>query len=243
MRYFIELSYNGGAYSGWQRQPNATTIQEVIEKALSVLLRTTTPIVGAGRTDAGVHASFYVAHFEYDSDSIDTQWLEYKMNILLPHDIAIQKIYEVSPMMHARFNATQREYTYVIEQRKNPFTRHIAWQNTIELDVEKMNQAAKYLVATEDFTTFAKLGSDNKTNICHVTLAEWSYRPDGSLIFTIRADRFLRNMIRAIVGTLVDVGRGRYSLVEFQDIVDSRDLSRASTGAPAQGLFLSDITY
>ncbi|MFI3248939.1 MAG: tRNA pseudouridine(38-40) synthase TruA [Rikenellaceae bacterium] len=243
MRYFIELNYNGGAYSGWQRQPNATTIQGVIEKAISVLLRTPIDIVGAGRTDAGVHASFYVAHFDFEGDPIDTKWLVYKMNILLPYDIAVQKIYEVSSMMHARFNATEREYTYVIEQRKNPFTRHISWQYTIDLDVDKMNNAAWYLLTVEDFTTFAKLGSDNKTNICHVRHAQWHYREDGALIFTIRADRFLRNMIRAIVGTIVDVGRGRYSIEEFREIVEARDLARSSTGAPAQGLLLSDIKY
>ncbi len=243
MRYFIELSYNGGAYSGWQRQPNATTIQGVIEKALSVLLRTPTDVVGAGRTDAGVHASFYVAHFEHEGDQINTQWLVYKMNILLPHDVAIQKIYEVSPMQHARFNAIEREYTYVIEQRKNPFTRHISWQYTVELDIEKMNVAAGYLVGYDDFTTFAKLGSDNKTNICDVRYAKWRVREDGALTFTIRADRFLRNMIRAVVGTIVDVGRGRYSLEEFREIVEAKDLARSSTGAPARGLFLSDIKY
>ncbi len=243
MRYFIELNYNGGAYSGWQRQPNATTVQGVVEKALSVLLRNQTDVVGAGRTDAGVHASFYVAHFEYEGQQIDTEWLVYKMNILLPHDVAVQKIYEVSSMMHARFNAIEREYTYVIEQRKNPFTRHISWQYTINLDVEKMNEAASYLLDYDDFTTFAKLGSDNKTNICDVRHAEWEYRPDGALVFTIRADRFLRNMIRAIVGTIVDVGRGRYTLEEFREIVEAKDLARSSTGAPAQGLFLSNIKY
>lgn len=243
MRYFIELNYNGGAYSGWQRQPNATTVQGVVEKALSVLLRNQTDVVGAGRTDAGVHASFYVAHFEYEGQPIDTEWLVYKMNILLPHDVAVQKIYEVSSMMHARFNAIEREYTYVIEQRKNPFTRHISWQYTIDLDVKKMNKAASYLLDYDDFTTFAKLGSDNKTNICDVRHTEWEYRPDGALVFTIRADRFLRNMIRAIVGTIVDVGRGRYTLEEFREIVEAKDLARSSTGAPAQGLFLSNIKY
>ncbi len=243
MRYFIELNYNGSAYSGWQRQPNATTVQGVIEKTLAILLRTPTDVVGAGRTDAGVHASFYVAHFDYDGDPIDTQWLVYKMNIILPHDIAVQKIYEVSDMMHARFGASEREYTYVIEQRKNPFTRHISWQYFVDLDIEKMNIAASYLLTYDDFTTFAKLGSDNKTNICDVRHAEWSYRADGSLIFTICADRFLRNMIRAVVGTIIDVGRGKYSLKEFREIVEAKDLARSSTGAPAQGLFLSNIKY
>ncbi len=242
MRFFIELSYNGGAYSGWQRQPNAITIQEVVEKALSVLLRHDVAVVGAGRTDAGVHASHYVAHFESDG-VVDCEWLTYKMNILLPYDIAVKSIYEVAPDLHARFSATLREYTYIIEPRKNPFTRHTSWQFTQPLDIKQMNDAASMLIGEHDFTTFAKLGSDNKTNICRVTLAEWSVESDGSLHFTIRANRFLRNMIRAVVGTLVDVGKGRYSVEQFREIFESQELSRCSTGAPAQGLFLSDIKY
>lgn len=239
----MELRYNGAGYSGWQRQPNTSTVQETLERALSLLLRTETPIVGAGRTDAGVHASHYVAHFECDNTEIDTQWLTYKLNIILPHDIAIKRIYPVAEDMHARFNAIEREYTYIIETKKNPFTRHTSWQYTVELDLEKMNQAAEYLIKQEDFTTFAKLGSDNKTNICDVRVAEWQRNDDGSLVFTIQANRFLRNMIRAIVGTLVDVGRGRYTPEQFNELIEARDLSRASTGAPAQGLFLSNVKY
>ncbi len=202
-------------------------------------------MVGAGRTDSGVHASYYVAHFDYHNEAkpIDTQWLTYKLNIILPHDIAIKSIREVTPELHARFNAKEREYTYIIEPQKNPFTRHTSWQYSAKLDLEKMNEAASYLLKTDDFTTFAKLGSDNKTNICDVRLARWVAEEDGRLVFTIRADRFLRNMIRAVVGTLVDVGRGRYSVADFQAIVDSRDLARSSSSAPAQGLFLSGITY
>ncbi|MFI3305214.1 MAG: tRNA pseudouridine(38-40) synthase TruA [Rikenellaceae bacterium] len=247
MRYFIELSYNGTNYCGWQRQPDAPTVQESIEKALSILLRTTTPIVGAGRTDTGVHASFYVAHFDFegktDDKPLDPKWLTYKLNILLPHDIAIQRIYEVAAEAHARFDATERQYTYIIEPHKNPFTRHTSWQYNTALDIEKMNLAAEYLSRHTDFTTFAKLGSGNATNICDVREARWERQPSGALHFTIRADRFLRNMIRAIVGTLVDVGRGRYTPEEFNSLVEQRDLSKASTGAPAQGLFLSNVKY
>lgn len=245
MRYFIELNYNGGAYCGWQRQPNAKTVQECIEKALSMLLRESIEIVGAGRTDSGVHASYYVAHFDYENETkpIDCEWLKYKLNIVLPHDIAITTVREVSDELHARFSALEREYTYVIETQKNPFTRHTSWQFFAPLDIDKMNEAAHYLLSVEDFTTFAKLGSDNKTNICDVRHAKWVLQDGGKIIFTIRADRFLRNMIRAVVGTLVDVGRGRYSVADFQAIVDSRDLSRSSSSAPAQGLFLSDIEY
>lgn len=239
----MELRYNGAAYSGWQRQPNAPTVQETLERALSLLLRTETPIVGAGRTDAGVHASHYVAHFESENSELDAHWLRYKLNIILPRDIAIKRIYPVADDLHARFNATEREYTYIIETDKNPFTRHISWQYNVELDIEAMNRAAEYLLSHDDFTTFAKLGSDNKTNICDVRVAEWQRRDDGTLVFTIRSNRFLRNMIRAIVGTLVDVGRGKYSPEEFNQIIEARDLNRASTGAPAQGLFLSDVKY
>ncbi len=243
MRYFIELSYNGTNYCGWQRQPDAPTVQESIEKALSTLLRTTTPIVGAGRTDTGVHASFYVAHFDHEGDAIDPQWLTYKLNILLPHDIAVKRIYEVSAESHARFDAKEREYTYIIEPHKNPFTRHTSWQYNAPLNIEAMNRAAEYLTTHRDFTTFAKLGSGNTTNICDVRYARWEVQESGALHFTIRADRFLRNMIRAIVGTLVDVGRGKYTPEKFDTLIAAKDLSKASTGAPAQGLFLSDVKY
>ena len=162
---------------------------------------------------------------------------------MLPHDIAIKRIYRVADTLHARFDAKEREYTYLLSPVKAPFLRHTAWIYYIPLDVERMNEAAKVLLTTSDFTTFAKLNSNNKTNICRVTHAEWVVESDGTLRFTIRADRFLRNMVRSIVGTLVDVGRGRYSVAEFADIVASRNLSRASGGAPPQGLFLSNVTY
>jgi tRNA pseudouridine38-40 synthase len=242
MRYFIELQYDGGAYCGWQRQPEQPTVQGVIEDALTKLMRRPTEIVGAGRTDTGVNASFYVAHFDSE-EAIDCKHIAHKLNAMLAHDIAIKRIYEVADDLHARFDAIEREYTYLLSPVKSPFRRHSAWICYYQLDVEKMNEAAKILLATEDFTTFAKLNSNNKTNICHVSHAEWVVESDGTLRFTIRADRFLRNMVRAIVGTLVDVGRGRYTVEEFAEIVASRDLSRASSGAPPQGLFLSNVKY
>lgn len=242
MRYFIELQYDGAAYCGWQRQPNAPTIQGVIEDKLSLLLRRPTEIVGAGRTDTGVNASYYVAHLDSDI-TIDIEQLRYKLNKILPSDIAILGIREVSDTLHARFDAREREYTYLLTQRKSPFRRFTAWYYAADLDVEAMNAAAATLLNHEDFTSFAKLNSNNKTNICHITHARWEVEADGTLRFTIRADRFLRNMVRAIVGTLVDVGRGRYSVAEFEDIIRSRDLSRCSTGAPACGLFLSNVRY
>ena len=242
MRYFIELQYDGAAYCGWQRQPEQRTVQGVIEDALTKLLRHPTEIVGAGRTDTGVNASFYVAHFDTKTE-VDGKHLTYKLNAMLAQDIAIKRIYRVADDMHARFDAIEREYTYWLSPVKAPFRRHSAWIYYIPLDVEKMNEAAKILLETEDFTTFAKLNSNNKTNICNVTHAEWITEEDGTLRFTIRADRFLRNMVRAVVGTLVDVGRGRYTVEEFREIVEARDLSKASSGAPPQGLFLSNVKY
>ena len=241
MRYFIELSYDGAAYCGWQRQRDVATVQQTLETALTTLLRRDTETVGAGRTDTGVNASYYVAHFDAD-DVIDCRQLTAKLNRMLPPDIAIAAVHPVADEAHARFDAVEREYTYYITRRKDPFRRFSSWHYGVTLDVEAMNRAAVFLTTVDDFTSFAKLNSNNKTNICHVMQAVW--RQDGDLLtFTIRADRFLRNMVRAIVGTLVDVGRGRYTVEQFEDIVRSRDLSRSSAGAPAQGLFLSDVRY
>ncbi len=242
MRYFIELKYKGAAHFGWQRQKDTPTIQGAIENALSTLLRTPTQIVGAGRTDTGVNASYYVAHFDSER-IIDQEQLTYKLNVILHQDIAIERIVEVAADAHARFDATQREYTYYIERHKNPFTRDSSWQYYFDLDIEKMNKAAALLLSHDDFTTFAKLNSNNTTNICKIFYAEWSQTPSGGLEFKICANRFLRNMVRALVGTLVDIGRGKYSVEEFDQIIASRDLSKSSAGAPAQGLFLSRVTY
>lgn len=244
MRYFIYLSYDGAAYCGWQRQPEAPSIQQALEKALSTLLREDIQVVGAGRTDTGVNASYYVAHFD-TQHSVDCAQLLYKINLILPRDIAVSAIRAVKPDVHARFDAREREYTYYLSQRKNPFRRFSAWQYYVPLDMDKMNEAAAKLLEYNDFTSFAKLNSNNKTNLCRVNRAEWRRSDDDVdlMIFTIRADRFLRNMIRAIVGTLVDVGRGRYSVEDFERILHSRDLSLSSAGAPAEGLFLSDVKY
>lgn len=242
MRYFVELQYDGATYCGWQRQPDAETVQGVIEQRLSMLRRVPTEIVGAGRTDTGVNASFYVAHFDSD-EAVDCAQLAYKLNKVLPDDIAILRIYEVEGDKHARFDAKQREYTYFLTPHKSPFRRFSAWYFAVDLDVERMNRAATALLRYDDFTSFAKLNSNNKTNICHISHAQWVVESDGVLRFTIRADRFLRNMVRAIVGTLVDVGRGRYTVEQFEDIIRSKDLSRSSAGAPACGLFLSDVRY
>jgi tRNA pseudouridine38-40 synthase len=218
------------------------TVQQTIEQALTKLLRTPTEIVGAGRTDTGVNASYYVAHFDTDVQVNITQLL-YKLNMMLPKDIGIFSITQVADTAHARFAAMEREYTYFISHHKNPFRRHSAWLYYVPLDVDAMNQAASKLLNYSDFTSFAKLNSNNKTNICRIIDARWSVEEDGVLRFTIRADRFLRNMVRSIVGTLVDVGRGRYTVDEFCKIVEAKDLRLSSAGAPAQGLFLSDVVY
>ncbi|MBR2424641.1 MAG: tRNA pseudouridine(38-40) synthase TruA [Tidjanibacter sp.] len=243
MRYFAELSYKGTAYCGWQRQPNAPSVQQTIEEAISTILRENVEVVGAGRTDTGVHAAFYVAHFDTSKPIAQPEDFVYHLNALLPEDVAFGRIYAVADSAHARFDATEREYRYYIEPRKNPFTRATSWQLSAPLDVEAMNRAAAVLLTTEDFTTFAKLGSNNTNNICHIFRAEWIEIECGMLVFVFRANRFLRNMVRAVVGTLVDVGRGKISPEEFAAIVASRDLSRSSSSAPAAGLFLTDVRY
>lgn len=243
MRYFLELRYNGAAYCGWQRQPNMPTVQQTLEKALTTLLQQPIEVIGAGRTDTGVNASYYVAHFNCDQEVADPELAVRRLNFMLPGDIAIGSMTQVDEEAHARYSAREREYRYFIEPRKNPFTRAATWQYYVPLDVELMNKAASYLLHYDDFTTFAKLNSNNKTNICHLQRAEWSVEKYDVICFTIRADRFLRNMVRAVVGTLVDVGRGRYTPEEFREIIECKDLSRSSAGAPAQGLFLSDVSY
>ena len=196
MRYFIELRYNGGAYCGWQRQPDMPSVQQTIEGAISTLLREPILLTGAGRTDTGVNASYYVAHFDTSSPVADPEQVVFKLNHMLPGDIAVSRIVPVAADAHARFSAREREYRYYIEPRKNPFTRAASWQYYVPLDVAAMNRAADVLMEFEDFTSFAKLNSDNKTNICHLKRADWTVGRDGTLCFTIRADRFLRNMVR-----------------------------------------------
>lgn len=242
MRYFADISYKGTAYHGWQNQPNAISVQEVVERSLSKLLRQPMSVVGAGRTDTGVHASFYVLHFNVASEIADLTTFTYHLNCVLPADIAVSRIYPVADNAHARFDAVSRQYKYYVSLRKDCFRSEFAAQITTDLDVDQMNMAAKLLLEHIDFTTFCKRHSDTKTNICHVNEATWSVDVDV-LVFTISADRFLRNMVRAIVGTLLDVGRGKLSVEDFGDIIESRDLSRSSSSAPAQGLFLTDVRY
>jgi tRNA pseudouridine38-40 synthase len=242
-RFFIELSYLGTNYCGWQIQQNAKTVQAELDKALSTLLREEISTTGAGRTDTGVHASFFVAHF--DTNHKNLQWdtkLLVSLNEILPRDISVKEIVAVLPSAHARFSALSRTYEYRIARVKDPFSINTAWLYKADLDVEKMEKAAAKLLEHTDFTSFSKLGTDVKTNNCKIYFALWEHKP-SQLIFTIRADRFLRNMVRAIVGTLIDVGRGKTSLNEFVNIIESRDRSLAGTSAPAEGLMLTNIEY
>lgn len=240
-RYFIYLAYKGTAYKGWQTQPNGITVQEVLEKALSTVLRTTISIVGAGRTDAGVHASRMVAHFDAGPD-LETTALVRKLNSFLPRDIAIQHIVEVKATAHARFDAIGRVYEYRLTLNKNPFMTETTAYIPGPFDFDKMNAAAEKLLHYTDFTSFSKLHTDVKTNNCTIRTAHWSQH-GGLWIFTIEADRFLRNMVRAIVGTLLDVGRGKLSVDDFCHIIEAKNRCRAGTSAPASGLFLTEVRY
>ncbi len=241
-RYAFQLSYNGGRYFGWQRQPKDISVQEVLEKAFSTILREEIAVTGAGRTDTGVHAAFYIAHFDTENEISDPVQLVYKLNRFLPADIAIQKIWKVDNEFHARFSAVSRTYKYYISTVKNPFATGTSFQYTVPLNVDWMNQAAKMLFEFTDFTSFSKLHTDVKTNNCKIYQAEWERNGD-QLVFTIKADRFLRNMVRAIVGTLIDVGKGKISIEQFAEIIERKDRGEAGTSVPPQGLFLVDIEY
>ncbi len=241
-RYFIQLSYDGTAYHGWQFQPNGLSVQETVEKYLTVVARQSVAVTGAGRTDAGVHASFYVAHFDIDNDHLDTEKIIHNLNCLLPADIAVQSIFKVDNQAHARFDALSRTYTYYIIKAKDPFYRQYAAKETRIPDLALMNMAANHLVDYTDFTSFSKLGTDVKTNNCKVDLAQW-VDEGHRLVFTIRSDRFLRNMVRAVVGTLLDVGFGKLSVDDFCKVIEQKDRSSAGASVPAKGLFLVDIEY
>lgn len=242
LRYFLELSYNGYAYHGWQRQPNALSVQQVLEEALTTLLGTETTIVGAGRTDTGVHAKQLFAHFDAAILEEEADELTFRLNRFLPKDIAICAIHAVSREAHARFDATSRRYEYHITQKKDPFGSEFAYHFNLPLDVDAMNKAASILLNHTNFKCFSRSKTDVKTYDCEVTEAFWEQQ-DHQLIFHISANRFLRNMVRAVVGTLLDVGTGKCSLSGFQSILDSQDRSQAGSSAPAHGLFLTRVQY
>ena len=242
-RYFVTLSYDGTRYHGWQIQPNGVSVQERLQEALSTLLREPIAVTGAGRTDAGVHARMMVAHFDWKGDAIDGQQLAYKLNRLLPYDIAISKVEMVSEDMHARFSATSRMYRYYIHTTKDPFQRAYSCEIHYPLDFAKMNDAAQILMTYEDFGAFCKSGADVKTTLCQVTKAEWVQTSPTTWYFEIRANRFLRNMVRAVVGTLIEVGRGRLSLDDFKKVIEGKQRSDAGESMPGNALFLEDIVY
>lgn len=241
-RYFLHLAYNGADYHGWQSQPNAVTVQETVEKALSRVLRRQVAIVGAGRTDTGVNARSMYAHFDVDNEIADPQRLISALNSLVGRDIAIYGIRRVADDAHARFDAVARTYKYFITTRKSPFDYRFAWNPPYRLDIDAMNAAAARLADYIDFTSFSKLHTDVATNNCRIYEARWTAEGDR-LTFTIKADRFLRNMVRAIVGTLVDVGRGKTSVDEFCRIIERKDRCAAGASVPGNALFLWQVDY
>lgn len=269
VRYFIYLSYDGTRYHGWQIQPNGISVEGEIERCLSTILRQPIDIVGAGRTDAGVHARMMAAHFDIlakdaekdvtadaqeesvtaeageakEPETLDCAQLAYKLNRMLPRDISIAKIEPVSDEMHARFSAVRRTYHYYVHLNKNPFERHYSWECHFTLDFNKMNEAAKLLLEYEDFACFCKSHTDVKTTFCKVTESRWIEREDGTWYYRVTANRFLRNMVRAIVGTLVEVGRGRMSIDDFRKVIEGKKRTQAGESMPGNALFLEDIGY
>ena len=242
MRYFIHLAYDGTRYHGWQIQPNGISVEGEIELRLSTLLRQPIDIVGAGRTDAGVHARHMVAHFDFE-DGCDTKHLCYRLNRMMPPDICIYKIEKVADDLHARFSATSRTYHYYISTKRNPFNRQYTWLCHYDLDFELMNQAAEILLEYKDFASFCKSHTDVKTTLCNIIEAKWIKDDEGCYYFRIKANRFLRNMVRAVVGTLVEIGRHRLSLDDFRNVIEGKKRTMAGESMPANALFLEKIEY
>lgn len=241
-RYFIYLAYDGTNYHGWQIQPNGSSVQECLMKALATFLRREVEVIGAGRTDAGVHASLMVAHFD-NEEELDTLIVTDKLNRLLPPDISVFKVCRVKKDAHARFDATARTYKYYVTTTKYPFNRQYRCRVYGTLDFKLMNRAAVTLFDYSDFTSFSKLHTDVKTNLCRIMHAEWTQVDDTTWVFTIQADRFLRNMVRAIVGTLLEVGRGKLTVEGFRQIIEQQDRCKAGTSAPGNALFLVNVEY
>lgn len=277
MHYKIKLSYNGAAFSGWQIQNNAKTVQGVLEKALSLLLREKISVTGAGRTDAGVHAIGYIAHFDSNSNFLNTNDASnkehthiekrqsskfaandfiYKLNAMTPREMIIHDISLVDNEFHARFDAKERTYKYFINRKKDPFVTNFSCYYSYPLDIDKMNEAAQYLIGTQDFSCFEKTGGNNKTSICNIMEAKWeNYIPnhvkelgypinDGDfIVFTIKADRFLRNMVRAVVGSLLEVGRGKHKPEWIKEVISSKDRCAAGESVPGNALFFIKAEY
>lgn len=257
MRYFIYLSYDGTRFHGWQVQPNGISVEGEIERCLSTILRKQVDIVGAGRTDAGVHARQMAAHFEWDEADnasppkalcdgcgmLDCQQVAYKVNRMLPPDISIHRIERVADDMHARFSAVSRTYHYYVHETKDPFKRHYSYESHFNLDFEAMNSAAQLLLEYEDFASFCKSHTDVKTTLCNVTEARWIKQPDQSWYFRITANRFLRNMVRAVVGTLIEVGRHRMTIEQFRSVIEGKLRTQAGESMPGNALFLEEVRY
>jgi tRNA pseudouridine38-40 synthase len=242
-RYFIFISYKGTSYHGWQIQPNSVTVQKILDDALSTILNEKILTTGAGRTDSGVHATVFCAHFDsVSSDLASKKNVVFRLNSFLPRDISVSRLSKVQSDAHARFSAISRTYRYNIIKTKNPFRDDSSWFINRKINTALMNEACGLLMNHTDFTSFSKLHSDVKTNICRISYAVWK-EDDDSLVFTIKADRFLRNMVRAIVGTMIEIGSGKINLKEFEEIILAKDRGRAGKSAPAKGLFLVDIEY
>jgi len=240
-RYFLEIAYKGTKYHGWQIQINAHTVQKELENAISILLERPTGIMGSGRTDTGVHASQQFLHFDSEIELDKTDFLK-KLNGILPKDIAVYDIKRVKNDAHARFDALWRSYIYRITLRKDPFEQESAWLLYKNPDIQKMNEAAKLLLTHEDFQCFSKVKTDVNTFNCKIIEAYWEQN-DSQLLFHITANRFLRGMVRAIVGTLIGVGTDAMSITDFKQVLESKDRSKAKAAAPAQGLYLCRVTY
>ncbi len=249
MRYFICLSYNGAPFSGWQIQENANSVQAELQKALSVLLKTPVQVVGAGRTDTGVNAKNYIAHFNFEGDLALQPNFIYKMNAILPKAICVHSVYPVSEEMHARFSAKSRTYKYYIHTEKDPFCSEFSYFLPPRLNFEKMNQAAQYFLGEQDFTSLEKLGADNKTSICNVTQAYWTpidgndFNSSTHFVFTVSANRFLRNMVRAMVGSLLEVGFGKKEPEWIAQMLAQKNRNAAGGSVPGNALFLVDVEY
>ena len=243
MRYFIHLAYDGTRFHGWQIQPNGISVEGEIERCLSVILRKPVDIVGAGRTDAGVHARHMAAHFDWQGDAIDCAQLTYRLNRMLPPDISIYRIEMVNDEMHARFSASSRTYHYYLHEKKDPFSRQYSFECHFDLNFEKMNEAARLLLEYNDFAAFCKSHTDVKTTLCKVTEAQWIQTGEYTWYFRITANRFLRNMVRAVVGTLVDVGRGRLSVDGFREVIEGKRRTQAGESMPGNALFLENVRY
>jgi len=240
-RYFIQLSFKGTNYHGWQLQPNGISVQGVLNKVLSIKLKENIEVIGVGRTDTGVHAKFFVAHFDSEKNII-SESIVHSINSFLPDDISLKNIFPVKPSAHSRFSAISRTYKYYINNVKNSFSKEFSYYYHRKLDVVKMNEASETLLRYSDFTSFCKSKSDTRTNLCKIYHAGWN-EEDGNIVFTIKANRFLRNMVRSIVGTLIEVGSGKITIDKFTEIIEKKNRIYAGMSVPAHGLYLFDIEY